>query len=49
MTLMTDPELIIVQCNEAVVLPEDEEDVPGAGGVEPEVIGRKPEDEEGEE
>ena len=40
-TLLTDTELVIVQCNEAVAEP-DEEDVPGAGAVEPEVIGRKP-------
>lgn len=47
--LLTDPELVIVQCNEAAVEADDEEAVPGAGAVEPEVIGRKPEEEEGQE
>jgi len=48
-TLVTDPELVIVQCVEAAAEVEDEEALPGAGAVEPEVIGRKPEEEEGED
>ena len=45
--LLTDPETVIVHC----VLPaaEPEEEGAGATGAEPEVIGRKAEDEEGEE
>jgi large subunit ribosomal protein L25 len=47
--LLTEPELVIVQCVEAAVEEEDAEDVAGVGGVEPEVIGRKPEEGEDEE
>lgn len=47
--LLTDPELVVVQCIEAAVEAEEEEEVPGVGGVEPEVIGRKPEEDGGEE
>ncbi|MDZ4819149.1 MAG: 50S ribosomal protein L25 [Planctomycetota bacterium] len=45
-TLISDPELVVVQCVE----PTAEEDLePGADGAEPEVIGRKAGDEEEEE
>jgi large subunit ribosomal protein L25 len=44
--LLTDPEMIVIHC----VPPAAEDDEGGAAeGAEPEVIGRKPEDEEGEE
>jgi large subunit ribosomal protein L25 len=45
-TLVTDPDTVAVECEEPA--PEVEEEV-GAGAAEPEVIGRKPEEEEGEE
>ncbi|MBP86514.1 MAG: 50S ribosomal protein L25 [Planctomycetaceae bacterium] len=48
-TLLTDPDLVLVQCVEAAVEADDEDEVPGVGGVEPEVIGRKTEEDEGEE
>ena len=45
--LLADPEQVVVQC----VLPQEEQEIPGmeAGTAEPEVIGRKAEDEAGEE
>jgi len=45
--LVADPEQVVVQC----VLPQAEQEIPGmeAGTAEPEVIGRKAEDEAGEE
>lgn len=47
-TMQTDPELIVVQVNEAVELPEEEaEDALEAAGTEPEVIGRKADEDEG--
>lgn len=47
-SLVDDPETIIVQCTEPEA--EEEVDEEGTGGLEPEVIGRKPdEDEEGED
>jgi len=45
-TLISDPEAVLVHCVEART---DEEIEAAAGGAEPEVIGRKAEDEEGEE
>lgn len=46
-TLLTDAELVIAQCVEAAAEPEEgEEGVPGVGAVEPEVIGRKAEEDE---
>lgn len=44
-TVLRDPEQVVVQCVEPVVEPEEE--IAGAEEAEPEVIGRKPEDEEG--
>ncbi|MGD9722196.1 MAG: 50S ribosomal protein L25 [Pirellulales bacterium] len=46
-TLITDPETLLVHCVE--VRSEEEAEAPAAGGAEPEVIGRKAEDEEGAE
>jgi large subunit ribosomal protein L25 len=47
-TLVTDADTVAVQCEEPA--PEAEEALAGAGGVEPEIIGRKAaEEEEGEE
>jgi large subunit ribosomal protein L25 len=45
--LLADPEQLVVQC----VLPQEEQEIPGmeAATAEPEVIGRKAEDEAGEE
>jgi len=45
-TLLSDPDKIAVQC---VVPVEAEEAEPGEGAAEPEVIGRKAEEESGEE
>ena len=47
-TLLSDPEQIVVQCV-APMEALEEEGAPGAGAVEPEIIGRKAEDEEEEE
>jgi len=46
--VLLDPDTTLVQCSLPVELPEEEE-VAAAGGVEPEVIGRKEEDEQAEE
>lgn len=46
-TLLSDPETVLVNCVEA--REEAEEEVPAAGTAEPEIIGRKPEDEEAAE
>ncbi len=48
-TIMTPPETVVVQCVK-VILEEEEEEEEGvaADGSEPEIIGRKAEDEEGE-
>lgn len=48
-TMQDDPEQIVVQVNEAIEIPEEDEmDELDAAGAEPEVIGRK-DDEEGED
>jgi large subunit ribosomal protein L25 len=51
-TILTDPEAILVTIHPPAVVEEEEEEAEvapeGAGGVEPEIIGRKKEDEEGE-
>ena len=47
MTLISDPETVIVHCVEA--REEGKKRVPAAAGAEPEVIGRKAEEEEAEE
>ncbi len=44
--LLTDPLTVVVTCAELAVREEEEEIAAAAGEVEPEVIGRKPEDEE---
>lgn len=46
-TLVTDVDTVAVQCEEPA--PELDEDLAGAGAIEPEIIGRKAEDEEAEE
>ncbi|MFH1264869.1 MAG: 50S ribosomal protein L25 [Planctomycetota bacterium] len=45
-SILCEPDRIIVQCVEPAAVPEEEEAAP-AGEAEPEVIGRKPEEEEG--
>lgn len=45
-SILCEPDRVIVQCVEPAAVPEEEEAEP-AEGVEPEVIGRKPEEEEG--
>lgn len=47
--LNADPDAIVAQCNEAVELPDEDEAIPGAGAVEPEVIGKKDEEGEGDD
>ena len=43
----TDPSTIVVQCVEKQAAREEEELAPAAGGAEPEVIGKKDQDEDG--
>jgi large subunit ribosomal protein L25 len=45
--LLSDPEAVVVQCVTPMAV--EEEAVPGAETAEPEVIGKKPDEEEGEE
>jgi large subunit ribosomal protein L25 len=47
-TLLCEPDRVIVQCVEPTVMPEEEEELAPADEAEPEVIGRKPDEEEGE-
>lgn len=47
--LITDPDTLVLRCELAVPVVEEELVVPGAEGAEPEVIGRKPTEEEAAE
>ena len=47
--LNAEPDAIVAQCNEAVEQPDEDEAIPGAGAIEPEVIGKKEEEGEGDD
>lgn len=47
--VLVDGDTVIVQCVEPVEQPEDDEAIPGATSIEPEVIGKKDEEGEGDD